>query len=97
MLGDTKEMEAAGWHFRIEHVPGHAADSLVFLIDDLIFAGDTLFAGGVGRADLPGGDMDLLVRGIREKILNLDAESRVFPGHGPETSVGKEVATNPFL
>ncbi len=97
VLGDATELDVAGWHFRIEHVPGHASDSLVFITDDLVFAGDTLFAGGVGRADLPGGDMDLLLNGIREKILSLDADSRVFPGHGPETSVGSEKATNPFL
>ncbi len=97
VLGNNAELEAAGWHFRLEHVPGHATDSLVFLTDDLVFAGDTLFAGGVGRADLPGGDMDLLTQGIQEKILNLPPESRVFPGHGPQTTVGREIESNPFL
>lgn len=97
VLGDASALDVAGWSFGIEHVPGHAPDSLVFLTEGLVFAGDTLFAGGIGRADLPGGDMELLVRGIRGKILTLDEDSRVFPGHGPGTTVGCEKAGNPFL
>lgn len=97
VLGAAETLEVAGWSFRVAHVPGHAPDSLVFLTKNTIFAGDTLFAGSVGRADLPGGDMDLLVRGIREKILVLNDETRVLPGHGPETSVGRENASNPYI
>lgn len=97
VLQGADQLDLAEWNFHIEHVPGHAPDSLVFLINDLVFAGDTLFAGSVGRTDLPGGSMDLLVEGIRQKILTLAPESRVFPGHGPETNVAEEANSNPFL
>ena len=62
-----------------------------------LFAGDVLFAGSIGRTDLPGGDHELLLRGIREKVLPLPGEVTVFPGHGPETTVGEERESNPFL
>jgi hydroxyacylglutathione hydrolase len=81
----------------LEHVPGHSLDSIVFVHGDLVFGGDTLFAGGIGRADLPDGDMNLLVQGIKEKILTLPSSSSVFPGHGPSTTIEDENATNPFL
>ena len=97
VLGEPHEIDIKGWKFQVKHVPGHAPDSLVFLTNNLIFAGDTLFAGGIGRSDLPEGDHNLLVSGIREKILTLDTTSRVFPGHGPDTTVAKEISTNPFL
>lgn len=97
LLKDKKALEAGGLHFDLEHVPGHSPDSVVFVCDRLLFGGDTLFAGGVGRADLPGGDMELLLSGIRNKLFTLPSETRVFPGHGPETSIGEEKATNPFL
>ena len=97
VLGGATSLELSEWKFRIEHVPGHAPDSLVFVADDLVFAGDTLFAGGVGRTDLPGGDEELLLNGIREKIYTLGEDSRVFPGHGSETTVAQEMKTNPFV
>ncbi|MFK7909375.1 MAG: MBL fold metallo-hydrolase [Akkermansiaceae bacterium] len=97
VIGKATEIEIAGLYFSVEYVPGHASDSLVFISDNVIFAGDTLFAGGIGRADLPGGDMDLLVKGILDKILIRESKSRVFPGHGPETTVGAEKAGNAFL
>lgn len=97
LLKGKSEITIDDWTLQIEHVPGHAADSLVFITENLVFAGDTLFAGSIGRADLPGGDMELLVSGIREKLLSLDADARVFPGHGPDTTVGTEAASNPFV
>ncbi|MGE9269507.1 MAG: MBL fold metallo-hydrolase [Verrucomicrobiales bacterium] len=83
----------------LAHLPGHSPDSLVIHHAErgVVFAGDTLFAGSTGRADLPGGDFNLLSRGIREKLYTLDPSTRVFPGHGPETQVGVEAASNPIV
>ena len=78
-------------------MPGHSPDSVVFIHGDLVFGGDTLFAGGIGRADLPEGNMALLVNGIKEKMLTLPNSTKVFPGHGTETTIELEKATNPFL
>jgi len=97
ILAGQAELETGGLLFRLEHVPGHSPDSVVFIHGDLVFGGDTLFAGGVGRADLPEGNMDLLLSGIRDKMLTLPSSARVYPGHGPDTSIGAEKATNPYL
>ncbi|MEW5947602.1 MAG: MBL fold metallo-hydrolase [bacterium] len=77
--------------------PGHSPGGLSFVAGDAVFAGDTLFAGSIGRTDLPGGSYDTLIRAIREKLLVLPAETRVYCGHGPETTIGREKWTNPFL
>ena len=99
LLAPGEPLEMLGLAFHIHHVPGHAADSLVFHLPDfqLAFCGDTVFAGSIGRTDLPGGDTDLLLSGIREKILSLPAETRLLPGHGPATRVDAERQGNPFL
>ena len=68
-----------------------------FLVDEHLFCGDLIFAGGVGRTDLPGGSHDILLRTIREKILSFEDDKILHPGHGPETTVGHERRTNPFL
>ena len=79
--------------------PGHAPGHLAFYIEDegLVLSGDALFAGSVGRADLPGGSMEVLMRSIEERLLTLPDETRVFPGHGPQTEIGNERTSNPFL
>ncbi|MBT8037503.1 MAG: MBL fold metallo-hydrolase [Verrucomicrobiae bacterium] len=97
LLEGKTEIEVGGIKFSVAHVPGHSPDSVVFTTGDFAFVGDTLFAGSVGRADLPEGDMDLLIRGIRKKLLILEASTRVFPGHGPETSIAAERQSNPYL
>jgi len=97
LLEGQTELNVGGLRFDLEHVPGHSPDSVVFIYDGLLFGGDTLFAGGVGRADLPDGNMELLLSGIRDKLLTLPPNTRVFPGHGPETNIKAEKATNPFL
>lgn len=97
LLEGHSELDAGGLNFKLEHVPGHSPDSIVFIHNDLVFGGDTLFAGGIGRADLPEGNMNLLIEGIREKMLSLPPSARVFPGHGAATSIEEESATNPFL
>ena len=88
-----------GWPLDVLEVPGHCPGSLCFYsaADKVLIGGDVLFRGGVGRWDLPGGDGELLMRGIREKIFTLPAETAVLPGHGPATTVGEEMGSNPFL
>ena len=81
------------------YTPGHAPGHLAFYMRDhaLVFSGDALFAGSVGRTDLPGGSHALLMKSIREKLLTLPDETSVLPGHGGATTIGQERATNPFL
>ena len=81
----------------ILHTPGHTPGSISLRVDKCVFTGDTLFSMGVGRADLPGGDFITLQSSIREKILTLPDDTRIFPGHGPESTVGKEKKENPFI
>ena len=83
----------------IFHTPGHTQGSVCLYVPEqhLLIAGDTLFAGSVGRTDLPGGDTETLLRSIHNKLLTLPEETIVIPGHGPRTTIGEEKATNPFL
>ncbi len=84
---------------QVSHVPGHSLDSITFYLRDagLVFVGDALFAGSIGRCDLPGGDFDQLISGIKEKLIILPDETRVLSGHGPETTIGHEKMTNGYL
>ena len=87
-------------HF--DHTPGHTPGSIVFRTateqgDEVILAGDTLFAGSIGRTDLPGGDHAAMLRSLRDKLLTRDDAAHVLPGHGPTTTIGRERASNPFL
>ncbi len=83
--------------FRVLHVPGHSPGSVVLVADGVMIGGDVLFRGSIGRTDLPGGSLPLLLQGIRDKVLTLDDDVRVKPGHGPETTIGRERRSNPFL
>jgi glyoxylase-like metal-dependent hydrolase (beta-lactamase superfamily II) len=84
---------------QVNHIPGHSSDSITFYLRDagVVFVGDALFAGSIGRCDLPGGDFDLLISGIREKLLILPDDTRVLSGHGPETTIGREKISNGYL
>ncbi|MDE7160871.1 MAG: MBL fold metallo-hydrolase [Muribaculaceae bacterium] len=84
---------------KVLHVPGHSPGSVVLYDakDDFLIAGDVLFRGSVGRADLPGGDMGTLISGIKGKLLGLPPQTVVYPGHGPATTIGEEKLMNPFL
>ena len=82
---------------RVIHTPGHSPGSVSFLGDGFVLSGDTLFFGGVGRTDLPGGSWTELEHSIRNKILTMPDETKVLPGHGPFTTVGQERMSNPFI
>ncbi|WP_206154776.1 MBL fold metallo-hydrolase [Clostridium muellerianum] len=77
--------------------PGHTPGGVCFLIEDAVFTGDTLFAGSIGRTDFEGGNFDEIIKSIKEKLMILSDEVKVFPGHGPESTIGKERVHNPFL
>lgn len=98
-IEQTRARNFLGKDFQVLEVPGHCPGSLCFFsrTDKLLIGGDVLFAGGVGRWDLPGGDGDLLFRGIREKLFPLGDAVTVLPGHGPPTKIGTERLTNPFV
>jgi glyoxylase-like metal-dependent hydrolase (beta-lactamase superfamily II) len=101
-LTDQAVLDLAGLELTVDHTPGHTQGSVTFQCGTeeggrVLFAGDTLFAGSIGRTDLPGGDVRQMAHSLRTKILTLDDDTVVLPGHGPTTTIGRERATNPFL
>ena len=98
-VADREVLEVGSLRLRSLYTPGHAPGHLSFLVEgeEAVFSGDALFAGSVGRVDLPGGSMELLMRSIEERLLPLPNDTRVLSGHGPETTIGRERMTNPFL
>jgi glyoxylase-like metal-dependent hydrolase (beta-lactamase superfamily II) len=99
LIEETPNREFLGAQFQVLEVPGHCPGSLCFFLpkDRLLIGGDVLFAGSIGRGDLPGGDIDVLVQEIRKKLFPLGDEVTVLPGHGPPTTIGTERRTNPFV
>ncbi|MTK11673.1 MAG: MBL fold metallo-hydrolase [Clostridiaceae bacterium] len=79
------------------HTPGHTPGGICFMVEDVVFTGDTLFAGSIGRTDLAGGDFDAIISNIKNKLMILPDNITVFPGHGPQSSIGRERVHNPFL
>lgn len=107
-LADGQHLELAGLTFAVDHTPGHTEGSVSFRtpygaaggqpeISEVMFTGDLLFAGSIGRTDLPGGDHPTILRSLASKVLTLPDDIVVLPGHGEQTSIGRERATNPFL
>jgi glyoxylase-like metal-dependent hydrolase (beta-lactamase superfamily II) len=100
LVADGDHVEAAGFLFLVREIPGHSPGSVVYIDEQfdppIVFGGDVLFAGSVGRTDF-GGDFPLLRSGIRSKLFGLPDATRVFPGHGPDTTIGRERRTNPFV
>ncbi|HVF53098.1 MAG TPA: MBL fold metallo-hydrolase [Actinomycetota bacterium] len=88
---------AGSTKLEVVHTPGHSPGSISLIGDGAIFSGDTLFAGSIGRTDLPGGDTDLLLDAVRTKLFTFGDDIPVYPGHGPATTIGREKATNPFV
>ncbi|MBT8250508.1 MAG: MBL fold metallo-hydrolase [Acidimicrobiia bacterium] len=96
-LVDGARLSLAGLDIDVVHTPGHTPGHCCFLIDGVLFSGDQLFAGSIGRTDLPGGDFTALMASMEAKILTLDDDVDVLPGHGPPTTIANERASNPFL
>ncbi|MGH7491116.1 MAG: MBL fold metallo-hydrolase [bacterium] len=96
-LKEEDEISFGKQRMHIRHAPGHAPGSIVLVGEKLAVVGDVLFFGSIGRTDLPGGSYELLLRSIREKLLNLADEVQVLPGHGESTTIGFERRNNPFL
>ncbi|HEU4916928.1 MAG TPA: MBL fold metallo-hydrolase [Acidimicrobiia bacterium] len=97
-LTDGDHIQLAGFDLEVRHTPGHTPGHCCFYLQDeeMLFSGDQLFAGSIGRFDFEYGDGDALFRSMRDKVMTLDDETRVLPGHGPETTIGQERQTNPF-
>ncbi len=97
-LEDGVVLELGDLRLEVIHTPGHTRGGICIKIgEDVLISGDTLFAGSVGRTDLPGGDFDTLIESIRTKILTLQQDTKVYPGHGIGTTIAREIKNNPFL
>jgi len=97
LLAGGESIAAAGIEFEVLLVPGHSPAHLAYYADGCLFSGDVLFAGSVGRTDLPGADWEMLLASIRSLVEGFPPETVVYPGHGPATTLGEELARNPFL
>lgn len=101
LLSEGDHYEAAGFDFEIFEIPGHSAGHIVFVWKGespfRVFGGDVVFAGSIGRTDFPGGSLQQLVSGIREKLFTLPDDTIIYPGHNQITTVGQEKRTNPFV
>lgn len=96
-LNDQDEISFGNITLKVIHTPGHSMGGICLYTDGALFVGDTLFAGSIGRTDLPGGNYNTLISSIKKRLLAFDGNTIVYPGHGPETTIEKEKRTNPFL
>ncbi len=96
-LEDGDIIDIGNLKVKVIHTPGHSAGGVCFLVENCIFVGDTIFQGSIGRTDLPGGNYNELINSIETKIFTLPDETIIYPGHGPETTVGYEKKYNPFF
>lgn len=97
LLEDQQRLDLAGIPLVVKHAPGHTEGSVVFELDEVMFSGDVLFAGSIGRTDLPGGDHAAMIESLRRVILPASDHLVVLPGHGPQTTIAAERAANPYL
>ena len=97
LLGDGDSIDAGDLHFTVLHTPGHSPGGICLLGHGILFSGDTLFNYGIGRTDFPGGSHSQLINNIRTRLMTLPDDTPVYPGHGPETTIGTERRGNPFL
>ena len=98
-ISDGEILSLSGLEIKVIATPGHTPGGVCYYIgsEGVLLSGDTLFAGSIGRSDLPGGDYDLLIRSVLDRLMVLPPETDVIPGHGPATTIGHESGTNPFL
>jgi len=96
-LADGDTFTVGQLEVQVIHTPGHSQGGICLLVGGHLFSGDSLFAGSVGRTDLPGGDFDALIEGVKTRLLVLPGETVVHPGHGPDTTIGAEKRSNPFV
>jgi len=96
-LAHGQRLRVGGLEFDVRHAPGHSPGSVCLAGLGVVLSGDVLFAGSIGRTDLPGGDFDTLIASIERELLSLSDDTIVYSGHGPETTIGRERRTNPFL
>jgi glyoxylase-like metal-dependent hydrolase (beta-lactamase superfamily II) len=101
LVDEGDEIDFAGFRLAVREIPGHSVGHVVFIWSDaepiVVLGGDVLFAGSVGRTDLPGGSFEQLAAGIHKKLFTLADDTQVLPGHGPRTTIGEEKRTNPFV
>ncbi|HWQ40457.1 MAG TPA: MBL fold metallo-hydrolase [Desulfosporosinus sp.] len=97
LLQEGQELMVGNQRLSVISTPGHTPGGVCFLSNEGLFSGDTLFAGSIGRTDFPGGSMEQLLKGVKEKLLILPEDTLVFPGHGEETRIGAEKRDNPYL
>jgi len=99
IIKNEETIEIAGFKLQVMETPGHSPGSVSYYCEEVeaVFSGDALFAGSIGRTDLPGGNYEQLLRSIHDKLLQLPEETTVLSGHGPETTIGREMDSNPFL
>ncbi len=97
LLGDGDSIDAGDLHFAVLHTPGHSPGGICLLGHGILFSGDTLFNHGIGRTDFPGCSHSQLINNIRTRLMTLPDDTLVYPGHGPETTIGTERRGNPFL
>jgi glyoxylase-like metal-dependent hydrolase (beta-lactamase superfamily II) len=97
LLKNGDEIEVGSLTVRVIATPGHSPGSVCFLLGGFLFGGDTVFAGSVGRTDLPGSSQEALMSSLRERLLSLPDETVIYPGHGPPTTIAEEKRANPFL
>ncbi len=96
-LNDGDTLDFGSSHIEVIHTPGHTVGGVCYLLNDTLFAGDTLFKTGIGRSDLPGGDHDVLIRSIQEKLFVMPGKTKVYPGHMDPTTIAWEKQRNPYL
>jgi len=96
-LNEGEQIKVGTYTLSIIHTPGHSPGGVCFIAPGAVFTGDTLFAGSVGRTDFPGGSHENLVAAVRKKIFPLGDDLRIYPGHGPASTIGRERRTNPFF
>ncbi|HEY8875637.1 MAG TPA: MBL fold metallo-hydrolase [Desulfosporosinus sp.] len=97
LLQDGQEIRVGKEKLTVISTPGHSPGGVCFLCNEGLFSGDTLFAGSIGRTDFPGGSLEQLLQGVKDKLMILPDDTRVFPGHGEETSIGEEKRDNPYI